>query len=394
MSLVKFIPFALPDISQEEIKEVTAALQSGWITSGPKTRQFEDDFASFMRKDASDPVQAIAVNSATAGLHLALEAIGLKENDEVIVPIHTFTATAEVVRYFNAKPVFADVRPNDLNISPDEIKRKITSKTKAVIPMHFAGQSCAMAEIISLCCKRKIKIIEDAAHALPTKYHGNLIGQLDTDATVFSFYATKTMTTGEGGMIITRNPKMADRMRIMRLHGINRDVFQRDGEKNKRNWYYEVVAPGYKYNLSDILSAVGIIQLRKVNAMWQRRKEIAEMYSEAFQSLPFELPKKNEMLNAPSWYLYVIRLHLDKLKFGRDIFIQKLFEKGIGTSVHFIPLHLHPYWQRTYKLRKSEFPIADSSFQRSVSLPIYSKMTDKDILRVKQAVKKVIEKES
>ena len=260
MKNIDFLPFALPDIGDDEIAEVVSALRSGWVTTGPKSKQFEDDFTNFLNDET---LESISVNSATSGLHLALEAIGVSAGDEVMVPTYTFTASAEIVRYLGATPVFIDVDLNTFNMTADNFAASITSKTKAVIPVHFGGLSCDMEEIISIAKSHNIKIIEDAAHALPTSYKGKLIGTLDTDITVFSFYANKTITTGEGGMVVTRNPELANRCRIMRLHGINRDAFDRF-VSTKPSWFYEVVAPGYKYNLPDIAAAIGIHQLKRL----------------------------------------------------------------------------------------------------------------------------------
>ena len=254
----EFLPFALPDIDEEEIQEVVDTLRSGWITTGPKTKQFEQDFSSCIGGN----VDAIAVNSATAGLHLTLEAIGINPGDEVITTPYTFTATAEVIRYLGAHPVFVDIDPLSFNIDSKNIEKAVTPKTKAIIPVHFGGLACEMDEIIKIARQYDLKIIEDAAHALPATSNGKKIGGLDTDATIFSFYATKTITTGEGGMIVTKNPAIAERCRVMRLHGISRDVFGRYNSI-KPSWQYDVIAPGYKYNLTDIAAAIGIHQLKK-----------------------------------------------------------------------------------------------------------------------------------
>jgi len=253
-----FLPFALPDIGEEEIAEVMDSLRSGWLTTGPKAKRFEQDFAAFV----GDGVEAIAVNSATAGLHIALEAAGIKEGDEVITTPYTFTATAEVVRYLNAHPVFVDIEPGTFNIDPAKIESAITSRTKAIIPVHFAGLACDMDRIIKIAQKHGLKVVEDAAHALPTTYKGKLIGTFDSDATVYSFYVTKTIATGEGGMVVTRNKKVSERCRVMRLHGIDRDVFNRYSSK-KPSWHYEIIAPGFKYNMTDIAASLGIQQLKK-----------------------------------------------------------------------------------------------------------------------------------
>ena len=380
----KFIPYALPDIRDEDINEVTDALRSGWITTGPKTSQFEQEFSKFI----GDSFDAIAVNSATAGLHLGLEALGVGPGDEVITTTHTFTATAEVIRYLGAHPVFVDCNDDSLCIDISKIEAVITSKTKAIIPVHFGGLAAQMAPILSLAKRHGIKVMEDAAHALPTTYQGDLIGSLQSDVTVFSFYANKTMTTGEGGMLVTRDKEIADRARVMRLHGINRDAFDRFTSEVP-SWYYEIVAPGYKYNMTDIAAAMGIHQLKKVKKFQQRRQEIAEAYSKAFASLPIKLPLQPSGNDIHSWHLYVIRLN-DDAPLSRDVFIEKMFEMNIGCSVHYIPLHLHPYWRDAYQLSPDMFPVSQKAYDQSVSLPIYSKMSDDDVSRVVSAVKSLL----
>ncbi len=378
-----FLPFALPDIGEEEIQEVVASLKSGWLTTGPKTKQFENDFAAFI----GGGVETIAVNSATAGLHLALEAIGIGAGDEVITTPYTFTATAEVIRYLGAHPVFVDIDPTTFNIDSAKIEAAITSRTKAIIPVHLGGLACEMDAILSLAEKHGLKIVEDAAHALPTTYRGKLIGSLTSDITVFSFYATKTITTGEGGMIVTRHPDLAKRCRTMRLHGISRDVFDRY-TSSKPSWHYEVIAPGFKYNLTDIASSIGIHQLRKARLFQAKRAAMAEMYTQAFAGLPLTPPPAAPAGDMHAWHLYVIRLQPGII--DRAEFISKMADKGIGCSVHFIPLHLHPYWAETYRLKPTDFPAALENYERAVSLPIYTKMAKDDQERVIAAVREIL----
>lgn len=380
-----FLPFALPEIGEEEIEEVVDSLRSGWITTGPKAKQFEDDFVSFLG-DAS--LESISVNSATSGLHLALEALGIGPNDEVIVPTYTFTATAEIVRYLGAIPVMVDVDPHTFNMTVDHFSKAITRKTKAVIPVHFAGLPCDMGPIIQLAKANNIKIIEDAAHALPSTYQGNLIGTLDTDFTVFSFYANKTMTTGEGGMVVTKNSDLAKRCRVMRLHGISRDAFDRY-TSTKPSWFYEVVAPGFKYNMSDISAAIGIHQLKRLPKFLTKRNEMAVTYNKELAGLPIELPAVASMNCKHAWHLYPIRLRPESC-IARNTFIEKMAELGIGCSVHFIPLHLHPYWRDTYSLTPDMFPVAQKLFEQEVSLPLYTKMTSEDQARVVSAIRAVL----
>lgn len=379
-----FIPFSLPEVGEEEIAEVIDALRSGWLTTGPKTKRFEEDFARYMGSD----VEALAVNSATAGLHLALEAAGVGPGDEVITTPYTFTATAEVIRYLGANPVFVDVREDTLNIDPSAIDAAIAERTKAIIPVHFAGLACDMKAILSSANRHQLKVVEDAAHALPATSGSRLIGTLDSDATVFSFYATKTLATGEGGMIVTRDPAMARRCRVMRLHGIDRDAFDRYTSKTPA-WFYSVVAPGYKYNMTDVAAAIGIQQLRKLDRFLQRREELARRYDEALHDLCLRLPAHAPMDEVHAWHLYVIRLN-DDAPVSRDDFIKEMAAAGIGTSVHFIPLHLHPYWKNTYGLRPEQFPNATRAFKHVVSLPLYTRMTDADQDRVVRAIRSIL----
>lgn len=379
-----FLPFALPDIGEAEIAEVVDALRSGWLTTGPKTRQFEQEFAEFMGGD----VEAIAVNSATSGLHLALEACGVREGDEVITSTYTFTATAEVIRYLGAHPVFVDIDSHTLNLDPFLVKLALTKQTRAIIPVHIGGLACDMDEIIDIAEQRYIAVIEDAAHALPATYRGKLVGTLDSHATVFSFYATKTLATGEGGMVVTRHEHIAKRCRVMRLHGIDRDAFDRY-RSTRPAWYYEVIAPGFKYNMTDVAAALGIQQLRRVHEMRDRRELLARRYDEAFADLPLRLPAHAPGDDLHAWHLYVIRL-LPEAPVDRDTFIEQMSAKGIGTSVHFIPLHRHPYWRDTYGLRVEDFPFADEVYSQVVSLPLYSRMTDSDQERVITAVREIL----
>lgn len=376
-----FLPFALPEIGEEEIAEVVSALRSGWVTTGPKTKQFETDFSDFL----GGGLEAIAVNSATAGLHLGLEAMGIGPGDEVITTTHTFTATAEVIRYLGADPVFVDVDASTLCIDVDAVARAITPRTKAIIPVHFAGRSADMTRLLVLAKQHGLKVMEDAAHTLPSTCNGRLIGTLESDVTVFSFYANKTITTGEGGMLVTRDPEIAKRAKVMRLHGINRDAFDRFTSKAP-SWYYEIVAPGFKYNMTDIAASMGIHQLKKANAFQQKRARIAAMYDEALAGLPIVRPPHAMPGDVHSWHLYVIQL-ADDAGVSRDQLIDSLFQQGIGCSVHYIPLHLQPYWRDTYKLIPEMFPVSQRVYERNVSLPIYTLMTDADVTRVVDAIK-------
>ncbi len=377
-----FLPFALPDIGDEEIAEVVDTLKSGWVTTGPKAKRFEDDFAAFL---GAPGLHALAVNSATAGLHLALEALGIGPGDEVITTTHTFTATAEVVRYLGADVVLVDIDPATLCIDVDKVEAAITPRTRAVMPVHYGGLAADMPRLLALAKRRGLAVVEDAAHALPTTCGGKLIGTLESDATVFSFYANKTITTGEGGMVVTRNSELARRMKTMRLHGMSRDAFDRF-TATVPSWYYEIVSPGFKYNLTDIAAALGIHQLRRANAFQRRRAEIAAWYGRALSGLPLQLPPDASAGDQHAWHLYVVRL-ADAAPIARDAFIESLFAAGIGCSVHYIPLHLQPYWRERYALTPDQFPHSQHAFERCVSLPIYPRMTEADVDRVAQAAR-------
>ena len=373
-----FLPFALPDVNQAELRQIGEALASGWVTTGPKTRQFEAEFAA-----AVGAKHAIAVNSCTAAMHLALEAIGLGRGDEVITTPYTFAATAEVIRYFDARPVLVDVNAHDLNLNPALLEGAITPRTRAIIPIHIAGLPADMAAIQAVAQAHGLAVIEDAAHAFPTCYQGQSVGAIG-DFTCFSFYATKTITTGEGGMICTDNDAFAERCRIMALHGISKDAWKRYTAEG--SWYYEIIAPGYKYNMTDVAAAMGLAQLGKAERMWQRRQDIARRYQVAFAGLPvLETPYDNPA-HQHAWHLYMLRLNLEKLRLDRAQFIVELKTRHIGSSVHFIPLHLHPYYRETYGYQPEDYPVAYGEFQREVSLPIYSKMSDTDVQDVIDAV--------
>ncbi len=368
------IPFHKPYITEDEVNEVMDSLRSGWLTMGPKTIEFENRFKGYIGSG-----NAISTNSCTASLHLALRTINLTEGDEVIIPDVTFTATAEVITYFNARPIIVDVDGDTLNIDVTRIETRITKKTRAIMPVHFGGQPCDLEEIRDIANKYNLFIIEDAAHALPALYKGKKIGTIG-DITCFSFYATKTLSAGEGGMITTENDEWADMMRILRLHGISRDAWKRYTEEG--SWYYEVLEAGYKYNMTDLHAAVGIAQLKKIEEMWHRRREIARKYTEAFNMVEeIESPHLKKDRES-AWHLYVIKLNTEMLRISRNQFIEELKKKGIGTSVHFIPLHKHPYYRNTFGYNSEDFQVSERLYERIVSLPIYPSMTDEDTDRV------------
>lgn len=380
-----FIPYALPLTGEDEIAEVVDTITSGWLTTGPKTKKFEKDFAKFAGVNF-----ALAVNSATAGLHLGLEALGVSEGDKVITTVHTFTATAEVIRYLGADPVFVDIEGDSFNIDCEEIERALIEhpEVKVILPVHFAGQAADMRRIMELAEKYNVKVLEDAAHAVPTTHNGKIIGTFG-DITVYSFYANKTITTGEGGMLVTNNADYAKRISCMRLHGISKDIFDRF-TSTKPSWYYQVIAPGFKYNMTDLAASLGIHQLKKVWEFQKRRKQIAYKYNNAFNGLPVVTPFIINKEDIHSWHLYVIQLELEQLDISRDRFIEILAEKGIGTSVHYIPLHFHPYWQKTYNLNETDFPKSSRAFFRIVSLPNYPKMTESQVDKVITVVTAVL----
>jgi len=376
------IPFHRADLGEEEVHAVSEVIRSGWLTMGAKTFEFERQFANYVGAS-----HAVAVSSCTAALHLALEAVGVRRGDEVLVPTTTFTATAEVVTYLGARPVFVDIDRRTLNIDPRDIERRITAHTRAIIPVHFAGTPCDMKEIMEIAARHKLHVVEDAAHALPSDYMGKRVGTI-SEVTAFSFYATKTLTTGEGGMITTENEEYARRLQVMRLHGIGRDAWKRYGAEG--SWYYEVLEAGFKYNLTDLQAALGLAQLAKCDGMNVARERIAGRYTKAFRSLEaLEVPAIS-LDRTTSWHLYVLRLNLDQLRIDRSRFIRELADRGVSTSVHFIPLHLQPVYQRDYHYKAGDLPAAEREYERSLSLPIYSAMRDEEIEHVIWAVSDVV----
>lgn len=379
-----FLPFARPDITEAEIEAVVETMRSGWLTTGPNAAAFEKEFVEFLGVDA----HGVAINSATAGLHLAFEAIGVCPGTEVLVPTWTFTATAEAVRYLGGDPVLVDVDPETLCIDLDDAERKVTDRTIAVAPVHFSGLAVPDGALTGFAERHGLKVVEDAAHSFPTLNEGKLVGTHGHEATVYSFYATKTMTTGEGGMVVTHDADLAARMRTMRLHGINRDVFDRYSS-TKPSWHYDVVAPGYKYNLTDTAAAMGRVQLKRAREMADRRAAIAAEFDASLTDLPVVLPAHAPQGSSHAWHLYVMRLTPDA-PVSRDRFIELMAEHEVGTSVHFIPLHIQPYWRDTYRHTPEDFPVATAEFTRAVSLPIFSAMTDDDVAQVIGAVRSIL----
>jgi dTDP-4-amino-4,6-dideoxygalactose transaminase len=376
------IPFHAASVGEEEARAAADVIRSGWLTMGPKTLEFERHFAGYVGAR-----HAIGVSSCTAALHLALEAVGLQQDDEVLVPTTTFTATAEVVVYFKAIPVLVDVDPVTLCIDPAEAEKKITARTRAILPVHFAGQPCDMEQIRKLAASYHLHVIEDAAHALPASFRGTPVGAISR-LTAFSFYATKTLTTGEGGMITTDDDELAARIKMMRLHGIGQDAWKR--YRQEGSWYYEVTNAGFKYNLTDIQSAIGLVQLSKCTEMRNLRARIASQYTDAFSRYE-ELEVPTVLGDRESaWHLYVLRLNLDRLTMGRSEIVEKLKQSGVGTSVHFIPLHLHPYYRDAYHYCPESFPVALEEYSRSFSLPIYPAMLADQVTYVIEQVIEVV----
>src|ERR1035437_4215442 len=374
-----FLPYCLPLIGEEEVAEVADSLRSGWVTTGPKVKRFEQDFAAYIGVK-----HAIAVSSCTAALHGSLAALGVGPGDEVIVPTLTFCATANVVVHLGATPVVVDVDQN-FYISPEAACRAISPRTKAIVSVHYGGQACSLREILALADRHGIPVVEDAAHAAGAEYDGARIGSHGR-AVCFSFYAIKNMTSGEGGIVTTDDDDLAARIRLLSLHGMSRDAWKRYTEAG--SWYYEVLEPGYKYNMTDIQAALGIHQLRRLDGFIRRRQEIAAMYDEAFSDLPEvllppRLPGRNH-----TFHLYPIRLQARRL--NRSELIEELRARNIGASVHFIPLHRHPFYRQRYGYRPEQFPVAEEIYRGLLSLPLYPKMTDRDAADVIEAVRETV----
>lgn len=378
------IPFHIPDIDETDVEAVSGVLRSRWLTTGDRCREFETAFAR--RIAPARPLHALAVNSGTAAMHLALEACGIGPGDRVIVPVMTFTATAEVVRYLDADPLFVDVDPLDANLRVQDVRRALDglrpddlARVRAIMPVHYGGRACDMAALCGLAREFGWRLVDDAAHALPATSGGHTIGSLG-DATAFSFYATKTLCTGEGGMVVTSDEELAARMRVMRLHGISRDAFDRYRSAAPA-WEYEIVAPGFKYNLTDVAAALGLSQLARLDANTRRRSEIAGRYRKGLGAHPdLIVPPEADEGQVHAWHLYPLRIRGPRER--RDRVIELLAAAGISTSVHFIPLHRMPYWRDRYALTPEQFPVAEEIFCGQVSLPIYPGLVDSDVDRV------------
>lgn len=385
MSRQSFLPFSPPSIGNEEIDEIIDTLRSDWITTGPKTKAFERQFAEYV--DAPGGTSAM-LNSCTACIHVALVALGIGPDDEVIVPTLTFASTANVVEHVGAKPVLVDVLPDTLCIDPEAVRRAITARTKAISPVHYAGHPAELDEIFAIAAEHNLEVIEDAAHAAPTWYKGVMVGSRDNFA-AFSFYATKNLTTGEGGAL-TGRPDLLERARIIGLHGMSKDAWQRFDKAG--SWQYDVVFPGFKYNMTDIQASLGTHQLKKLSGFHKRRKEVVAHYNEAFSSVgALEIPTERDYA-VSSWHLYVLRIHPEKLSIGRDQFIEELKARNIGTSVHYTPLHEMSYYANKYGYKPAEFPVAHHAYQRMMSIPLHPRLNDSDVQDVIEAVTGVVTK--
>lgn len=378
-----FLPFSPPAITEEEIAAVVDTLRSDWITTGPKTRQFEQEFAAYLGAES-----ALALNSCTAGLHLALAALDIGPGDEVITTPMTFCASVNVIEHVGATPVLVDIEPDTLNIDPEQCAQAITPRTRAILPVHYTGHPVDMRPLLDLARERGLYLVEDAAHALPASYEGQKIGTIG-DFTAFSFYATKNLTTAEGGML-TGAPELIDKARVLSLHGMSRDAWKR--YEKSGSWYYEVVAPGFKYNMTDIQAAIGQVQLRRLESMQQRRREVVAQYNAAFGAdKALQIPAERSGVKS-AWHLYVLRLNLDRLTLDRAQFVEEMRARNIGTSVHFIPVHLHPYYRDKYGFAPEDFPVAYREYQRVVSLPLHPGLSDDDVADVIAAVKAIVER--
>ncbi len=376
-----FLPFSPPLIGEAEVREVVDTLHSDWITTGPKTRAFEKAFARYV-----DAPSALALNSCTAGLHTALLALGVGAGDEVVTTPMTFAASVNVIEHVGARPVLVDVEADTLNLDPDKVAAAVGPKTRAVVAVHYAGHPVELDAIRGLAEADGLALIEDAAHALPARYKGQCIGSGDNAAS-FSFYATKNMTTAEGGML-TGSPELLEQARVVALHGMSRNAWNRYDEKG--SWYYEVMMPGFKYNMTDIQAAIGLHQLDRLEGFQRRRREVVAAYHEGFGDMEaLELPVERREVES-AWHLYVLRLRPGRLRIGRDAFVRELGERNIGASVHFIPIHLHPFYRDKYGYTPDDFPVAFSNYERMLSLPLNPRLSDEDVADVIEAVRDIV----
>lgn len=377
------VPFYRPDIGDEEIAAVVETLRSGWLTVGPRTQEFEAAFAQ-----AVDARHAVAVSSCTAALHLALDALDLKPGDEVITSTLTFTATGASIVHAGGRLVLADVTPDTLNVDPADVARKITARTRAIVPVHFAGHPAPMDELLEMARQHRLTVVEDAAHALPARYRGRPVGSIG-DVTAFSFYATKNLTTGEGGMLTMSDGALAERLQTRRLHGMSRNAWRRYSSEG--SWRYDVSYPGFKYNMTDMAAAMGLVQLRRLPGLHRRRQYLAALYTEMLAGLPEVrlLTTRPEVEHA--WHLYVVQLQPERLRLHRDAVIEELRAAGVGTGVHFIPLHLHSYYRETFGYRPADLAVASAAAETILSLPLFTLMSDDDVRYVATALRRILQ---
>lgn len=384
----KFLPYCLPDITEEEIKEVVDTLKSGWLAKGPKTIEFENVFAKYVGAK-----YAIGMNSATAALHISLLAAGVGNGDEVITTSMTFAASANTIIHTGATPIFADIDPYTGCIDPEDIERKITSRTKAIVPVHYSGQSCDLEKIYEIADKYNLFVSEDAAHAIYTRYRGELIGNKPKGTVSYSFYATKNLATGEGGMLVTDDEEIANRARMLVTHGMSRNAWNRYAKGG--SWMYDIEEPGFKYNMFDLQASLGLIQLKRLEEMQIKREAIANLYNEAFLNVNgIEIPYVSEYTTTHSWHLYIIKVNKNILNIDRNQFIVELNERNIGTSVHFIPVHLMSAYKNRFGYKQGDLHETETWFDDIISLPLYSAMSLDDAEDVINAVKNIVKEHS
>ncbi|MFQ5664905.1 MAG: DegT/DnrJ/EryC1/StrS family aminotransferase [Candidatus Binatia bacterium] len=377
------VPFHRPDIGEEEVSAVVETLRSGWLTLGPRSQAFEQEFA----REVGAP-HAVAVNSCTAALHLALDGLQLRPGDEVITSTFTFAATGATIIHAGARPVLVDCTADTLNLDPSDVARKVTPRTRAIVPVHFAGHPAAMDELLEIARAHHLSVVEDGAHALPASYRGRRVGSIG-DLTAFSFYATKNLTTGEGGMLTLADGALAERLRARRLHGMSRDAWRRyraDG-----SWRYDVSSPGFKYHMTDTAAAMGLVQLRRLPALHRRRRQLVALYDELLAGTEeLQLPSAQPEVEH-AWHLYVIRVRPERLRSHRDRIMEELKAQGISTNVHFIPLHLHSYYRGTFGYRPEDFPVASAVAETIMSLPLFTLMSDEDVRYVASRLRRILD---
>lgn len=376
------IPFNRPSITGLEIAEVTAALESGWITTGPRTNRFEEEFAAYVGARFG-----VALNSCTAAMHLALSAMNLQPGDEVITTPYTFAATGEVILYHGARPVFVDIDPDTFNIDPQLIEAAVTPKTRVVLPVHIAGYPAEMDPILELTLHHGLMVLEDAAHATETRYHDRKVGSIG-NATAFSFYATKNLATGEGGMLTTDDDDLAAQARVLSLHGMSRDAWKR--YHSGGSWYYEIIAQGYKYNMTDIQAALGLAQLSRLEEMGRRRLSIVQRFNSAFGEFEELILPPDSDQHQHAWHLYLLRIRPERLTIDRDRFITELQEKGVSPSVHFIPLHLMPLYRQLFGYKPGDYPQTEVTSQTEITLPLYPDLTGEEVDYIIDSVSQIV----